>query len=77
MSTTLTPAQVHELRYGCIHYTHRLRPSYGYHPSLAAGIIFVVLFGLSMAGHIFQAIRTRQSIFIICTVGAMSMFSTK
>jgi len=70
--TTLTPAQINALVSTCAPYLDGLGTSYGYVPSLAAGIIFVLLFGLSLLGHVVQAVRTRQSIFILCAVGATS-----
>jgi len=70
--TTLTPAQINALVSTCAPYLDGFGTSYGYVPSLAAGIIFVLLFGLSLFGHIVQAVRTRQSIFILCAVGAAS-----
>ena len=39
----------------CYAYDPRYGTSYGYHPSLAAGIIFCVLFGISCLSHIVQA----------------------
>ncbi|OXV05515.1 hypothetical protein Egran_06717 [Elaphomyces granulatus] len=38
----------------CHPYVPGLEPSYGYVPSLAAGIVFCTLFGLSMVAHTFQ-----------------------
>ena len=70
--TTLTPAELNALVSSCGAYIDGLGTSYGYVPSLAAGIIFVLLFGLSLLGHVVQAVRTRQSIFILCAVGATS-----
>lgn len=45
---------------------------YGYIPSFAAGLAFSVVFGLSMLGHTFTAIRYRtwwQLIFVIGALG--------
>lgn len=50
--------------------------SYGYRPSLIAGIIFCVLFGLAFFGHGFQSIRLRRWTSIILTVGALSSSSS-
>lgn len=49
--------------------------SYGYRPSLIAGIIFCVLFGLAFLGHGIQSIRLRRWTSIILTVGALSLSS--
>ena len=70
--TTLTPAQINALVSTCAPYLDGLGTSYGYVPSIAAGVVFVLLFGLSLLGHVVQAVRTRQSIFILCAVGAAS-----
>jgi hypothetical protein len=70
--STITPAQAHALKFECVPWIHGVGNSYGYHPSLAAGIIFVLLFGLSLLGHVGQAVRTRQSMFILCALGATS-----
>jgi hypothetical protein len=48
-------------------------PPYGYRPSLGAGIAFCVLFGLSAAGHIFSAVRTRKWWQLVFAVGAIGM----
>ncbi|KAF5007218.1 hypothetical protein FDECE_6452 [Fusarium decemcellulare] len=42
---------------------------YHYHPSLVAAIIFIVLFGLSAALHIFQLLRSRTWYFIPFIIG--------
>jgi RTA1 like protein len=45
--------------------------TYGYDPSLAAGISFCVLFGLSMLLHTFTSIRYRTWWQLVFTVGAL------
>ena len=46
---------------GCIAYDPLARaPTYGYIPNLAAGIIFTVIFSLSLFAHTFQVIRSRK-----------------
>jgi len=43
---------------GCHPFVPGLQPSYGYVPSLGAGITFCILFGLSMGAHLFQCAQT-------------------
>lgn len=45
---------------------------YGYDPSLATGIVFTVLYALSMAMHIFTSIRYRVWWQMVFAVGALS-----
>lgn len=42
---------------GCYAYSPAIPTSYGYVPSLSAGITFCVLFGLSSGGHLFRSIQ--------------------
>ncbi|TVY42392.1 Sphingoid long-chain base transporter [Lachnellula occidentalis] len=52
----------------CHAYSPELRNPFGYQPSLAAGIIFLILFFLSACTHLFQAIRYRKwwlSLFVL------------
>lgn len=49
--------------------------SYGYRPSLAAGIAFCVLFGIAFLGHGVQYIRRRRWTSITLAVGALSSFA--
>jgi hypothetical protein len=59
---------------GCVPYNPAQRTAYGYVPSLAAGIVYCVLFGLSMILHTFQAIKTRALWNLVFAVGCLSMF---
>jgi hypothetical protein len=61
---------------GCQPYSPYQRSAYGYEPSLAAGIILCILFGLSMLAHTFQAIRTRALWNLLFAIGALSTFAT-
>lgn len=46
---------------GCVAYDPKARdPTYGYVPNLAAGIIFTVIFSLSLFAHIVQVYRSRK-----------------
>ncbi|KAI0837055.1 RTA1-domain-containing protein [Hypoxylon sp. FL0890] len=45
---------------------------YGYRPSLAAGIVFCVLFGIAFFGHTFQTIRLRRWTSALLTIGALT-----
>ncbi len=47
------------------------KPVYGYDPSLAAGILFCVLFGLSMLLHTFTSFRYRTWWQLVFAVGAL------
>ena len=71
---TLTPQQqmLQQLRIGCHGYIDGLNTSYGYVPSLAAGIVFLVLFGLSMIAHTVQCVWKRTWWTMVFTVGCMS-----
>ncbi|KAI6084893.1 RTA1-domain-containing protein [Hypoxylon rubiginosum] len=46
--------------------------SYGYRPSLAAGIVFCVLFGIGFFGHLLQSIRFRRWTSALLTIGALT-----
>ena len=46
--------------------------SYGYRPSLAAGVIFSLLFALALFVHTFLAFRMRRWTSILLAVGALS-----
>lgn len=56
----------------CYPYTPGIRPTYGYFPSEAAGIIFCVLFGIPLLYHTFQSIRLRAATAILLALGALS-----
>lgn len=47
---------------------------YGYHPSLAVGIIFLILFGTSMAMHVWQAFHYRTRWLAAFALGAFGEF---
>ncbi|RAL15500.1 RTA1 domain-containing protein [Aspergillus homomorphus CBS 101889] len=56
------------LRDGCHAYVEGYGTSYGYRPSLAAGIVFCVLFGVSMLAHMVQMVWKRTwwcSVFVL------------
>ncbi|KAI1774485.1 RTA1 like protein-domain-containing protein [Hypoxylon cercidicola] len=46
--------------------------AYGYLPSLAAGIVFCVLFGIGFFGHALQTIRLRRWTSALLTIGALT-----
>ena len=48
------------LQTGCQAYDPQIATQYGYVPSLAAGVTFVTLFGISLSLHIAQATWTRM-----------------
>ncbi|KAK3493884.1 RTA1 like protein-domain-containing protein [Neurospora crassa] len=49
-----------------------VNPSYGYRPTLGAGIAFDVLFGICVIGHLIQLIRFRQWTSGLMMVGAIT-----
>lgn len=62
------------LQQGCHAYDSRFTPSYGYIPSLAAGILFCVLFGIPLLYHTFQFCRIRKTTSILLALGALSTY---
>lgn len=72
---TLTPQQAFEqqLKTGCHAPVDGINTSYGYVPSLAAGIVFCILFGLSMIMHSVQAVWKRTWWGFVFSVGCISM----
>ncbi|XXH05390.1 hypothetical protein Hte_011816 [Hypoxylon texense] len=46
--------------------------SYGYRPSLAAGIVFCTLFGIAFFGHALQTVRLRRWTSALLTIGALT-----
>jgi hypothetical protein len=44
---------------------------YHYTPSIAAAIIFVVLFGLGFIGHVYYIFKLRARYFIAFTIGVL------
>lgn len=44
---------------------------YGYDPSLGWGVVFSVLFGLSMASHLFSTVRNRRWWQVTFAIGAL------
>lgn len=67
-------AFIREIQQGCHAYTPLLSPTYGYVPSLAAGIVFCVLFGIPLLYHTFQFCRVRKSSSILLALGALSTY---
>jgi len=59
------------LQNSCHPYIQGLEPSYGYQPSLAAGIVFCTLFGLSMLAHSFQCALKRTWWCSVFAVGCL------
>ncbi|KAG9520557.1 RTA1-domain-containing protein, partial [Aureobasidium melanogenum] len=57
---------------GCVAYNPAQRTAYGYVPSLAAGVVYCVLFGLSMIAHTFQAVKTRALWNLVFAVGCLT-----
>ncbi|PSR85679.1 RTA1 like protein-domain-containing protein [Coniella lustricola] len=68
-----TEAQIEAIQSAtCYAYTPLLDPSYGYVPSLAAGIVFCILFAISLFYHTFQSVRLRATISILLALGALT-----
>lgn len=61
---------------GCLAYTDSVSTSYGYRPSLAAGIVFTILFTLSTGLHIYQLVPKRAWWLIVFVVGGLGMLSS-
>ncbi|XHF97643.1 hypothetical protein AWENTII_001221 [Aspergillus wentii] len=59
------------LKTGCHPFINGLHTSYGYVPSLAAGIVFCVLFGLSMLVHLVQMVWKKQWWCCVFSIGCM------
>jgi hypothetical protein len=55
----------------CVHPIPGRKSTYGYDPSLAAGIVFCALFGLSMLLHTFASIRYRTWWQLVFSIGAL------
>ncbi|KAK6530551.1 hypothetical protein TWF281_007394 [Arthrobotrys megalospora] len=68
----LTFDQRQELGVGCKALIPNYDPAYGYVPSRASGIIFVVLFGLSTIGHIYASIKGRHYWYLCFAVGTIA-----
>ena len=51
-------------------------PSYGYRPTLGAGIAFDVLFGICIIGHLIQLIRFRRWTSGLMMTGAISAYNS-
>ncbi|KAL4885092.1 RTA1 like protein-domain-containing protein [Aspergillus karnatakaensis] len=67
------PFEVREqLRIGCASYIDGLETPYGYRPSLAAGIVFLVLFGLTMIGQTVQMIWKRTWWCAVFAIGSLT-----
>lgn len=73
MNATQLQSFEEQLSEGCHAYISAFTPSYGYIPSLAAGILFCVLFGIPLLYHTFQFCRVRKTTSILLALGALSM----
>ena len=61
------------LHKGCHALVEGVNPAYGYQPSLAAGIVFCVLFGTSMVAHTAQSFWSRKWWCLLFAIGCLSM----
>jgi hypothetical protein len=60
-----------EVLQGCRPYSPALLPSYGYKPSLAAGITYCVLFSLALAAHCLYSVLNRRWANYLLATGAL------
>ena len=61
---------------GCVPYDPNAKePTYGYDPSLAAGVVFTVVFFLLMLAHIVQVTKSRKWWYSALALGAFGMQS--
>ncbi|KAK5455815.1 hypothetical protein LTS15_005132 [Exophiala xenobiotica] len=60
-----------EVLQGCRAYSPALLPSYGYKPSLAAGITYCVLFSLALAAHCLYSVLNRRWANYLLATGAL------
>ena len=61
----------HDRVQGCVAYESSVDPSYGYRPSIVAGIVFVVVFFLTMSTHFVQTTIKRSWWYSLFAVGAL------
>ena len=61
----------HDRVRGCVAYESSVDPSYGYRPSIVAGIVFVVVFFLTMVAHCVQTTIKRSWWYSLFAVGAL------
>ena len=61
----------HDRVVGCVAYDPLVEPGYGYVPSLAAGIVFVVVFFLTFSAHCIQTGLSRKWWYSLIAVGAL------
>ncbi|QMW34624.1 hypothetical protein G4B84_010090 [Aspergillus flavus NRRL3357] len=60
------------LHKGCHALVEGVNPAYGYQPSLAAGIVFCVLFGTSMVAHTAQSFWSRKWWCLLFAIGCLT-----
>ncbi|KIW12213.1 hypothetical protein PV08_09489 [Exophiala spinifera] len=56
---------------GCTPYNSSILPSYGYKPSLAAGITYCILFGLALSAHCVYSVLGRRWANYLLAIGAL------
>lgn len=61
----------------CHAYVEGISTPYDYTPSLAAGITFCTLFGLSVLLHTFQALYGRKWWCLVFAIGCISKYSSE
>ncbi|KAH8646334.1 RTA1 like protein-domain-containing protein [Xylariales sp. PMI_506] len=67
-----TPRAVSQDHNNCLALIPGHTPVYGYQPSLAAGIVFCVLFFIALAGHTVQIARFRRWTSVLLALGALT-----
>lgn len=63
-------------RVNCVAYIDGIDGPYGYTPRFAAGVVFCVLFGISMLLHTYTSVRYRTWWQLVFAVGALGMSSS-
>lgn len=70
--SSFTQDDLEALRQGCHSLIPGIKTSYGYEPTLSAGIAFCVLFFLSHAAHVFQFARRKRWTSLVFAIGALT-----
>lgn len=66
----------HDRLQGCVAYERSINPTYGYKPSTAAGIVFVVAFSLTFGLHCVQTVIKRRWWYSLFAVGALGKWKS-
>lgn len=69
---SVSPADLTDLTKGCHALIPGVETSYGYEPSLPAGVVFSVVFFLSLGGHVFRSVQYRKTASVLLAVSALT-----